>query len=104
MAVAGFRTYIQSYPKTRLVPDAQYWLGESYYGQQNYSQAVETFEVIVRDYPDHPKASSALYKQGEAYQQLGDSKAATSALCTLIAKHPKTREAQLARQRNIRCK
>lgn len=104
LAISGFRTYIQNYPKTSLVPNAQYWLGESYYGQKNYAQAIEEFEVVIRDYPDNPKVPSALFKQGDALLLTGDTKRATGVLCELIGKHGKTREARLARERNIRCR
>ncbi len=104
LAISGFRTYIQNYPKTSLVPNAQYWLGESYYGQKNYAQAIEEFEVVIRDYPDNPKVPSALFKQGDALLLMGDTKRATGVLCELIGKHGKTREARLAREKNIRCR
>ena len=104
LAITGFRTYIQNYPKTSLVPNAQYWLGESYYSQKNYAQAIEEFEVVIRDYPDNPKVPSALFKQGDALLQMNDTKRATAVLCELIGKHGKTREARLARERNVRCR
>ncbi|MGE5849438.1 MAG: tol-pal system protein YbgF [Candidatus Methylomirabilota bacterium] len=104
LAISGFRTYIQNYPKTSLVPNAQYWLGESYYSQKNYAQAIEEFEVVIRDYPDNPKVPSALFKQGDALLQMNDTKRATAVLCELIGKHGKTREARLAREKNIRCR
>lgn len=104
LAITGFRTYIQNYPKTSLVPNAQYWLGESYYSQKNYAQAIEEFEVVIRDYPDSPKVPSALFKQGDALLQMNDTKRATTVLCELIGKHGKTREARLAREKNIRCR
>jgi tol-pal system protein YbgF len=104
LAIVGFRTYIQNYPKTSLIPNAQYWLGESYYSQKNYAQAVEEFDIVIRDYPDNPKVPSALFKQGDAYLQMNDTQRATVALCELMAKYPKTREARLARERNIRCR
>jgi tol-pal system protein YbgF len=104
LAIAGFRTYIQNYPKASLVPNAQYWLGEAYYSQKNYAQAIEEFKGVIRDFPDSPKVPSSLFKQGDAYLQLGDTKRATEVLCDLIAKHPRTREARLARERNVRCR
>jgi tol-pal system protein YbgF len=104
LAIAGFRTYIQNYPRTSLVPNAQYWLGESYYGQKHFAQAIEEFDVVVRDFPDSPKVPSALFKQGDAYLQMGETKRASTVLCELMTKHPKTREARLARERNIRCR
>jgi tol-pal system protein YbgF len=103
LAIAGFRTYIQNYPRTSLIPNAQYWLGESYYSQRNYAQAVEEFDVVIRNYPDSPKVPSALFKQGDAYHQMNDAKRETAALCELVTKYPKTREARLARERNVRC-
>jgi tol-pal system protein YbgF len=104
LAITGFRAYIQNYPKTSLVANAQYWLGESYYSQRNYAQAVEEFDVVIRDYPDSPKVPSALFKQGDAYVQINDTKRATTVLCELMTKYPETREARLARERNVRCR
>jgi len=104
LAVIGFRACIQGYPETCQVAEAQYWLGESYYSQKNYAQAVEEFDVVIRDYPGSPRVPSALFKQGDAYVQINDTKRATTVLCELIGKYPKTREARLARERNVRCR
>lgn len=104
LAIEGFRDYIRTYPKTSLTANAQYWLGESYFSQKNYAQAVEEFNTVIQDYPDNPKVPSALFKQGDAYLQLGDTRQGTAVLCELIAKHPRTREARLAKERNLRCR
>ena len=103
LAIAAFKAYIQDYPKTSLIPNAQYWLGDSYFSKKNYREAVEAFEVVIRNFPDHSKIPTALFKQGEAYLQTGNTKAAATVFCELMTKHPKTREAQLTRERNIRC-
>ncbi len=104
LAIAGFRSYLKGYPKTSMAPNAQYWLAECYYGQKNYPQAIEEFDVVIQEYPDSPKVPSALFKQGDAYLQAGDTKQATTVLCELINKYGKTREARLARDKNIRCR
>ena len=104
LAIRGFRSYLKGYPKTSMAPNAQYWLAECYYGQKNYPQAIEEFDVVIREYPDSPKVPSALFKQGDAYLQAGDTKQATTVLCELINKYGKTREARLARDKNIRCR
>ena len=106
LAIAGFRNYIQNYPRSSLVANAQYWLGESYFSQKNYQQAVTEFDTVIRDFPDSPKVPSAMFKEGDAYLQLGDNQRATQVLCDLITskKFSRTREAQLAREKNIRCR
>jgi len=104
LAITGFRMYLKGYAQTSLAPNAQYWLGECYFSQKNYAQAVEEFDLVIREHPDNPKVPSAMFKQGEAYLQLGDTKQATGVFCELIGKHGKTREARLARDKNIRCR
>jgi tol-pal system protein YbgF len=103
LAINGFRTYLANYPKTSLASNAQYWLAESYLSQRNYPQAVEEFDAVIRDHPDSAKVASALFKQGEAYFHLNDSTQGTKVLCQLVNRFPKTREARLARERNLRC-
>lgn len=104
LAITEFRTYLKNYPKTALAANAQYWLGECHYSQKNYPQAIEAFGMVVRDYPESPKVPSALFKQGDAYLQSGDTARGTAVLCELITKYSKTREARLARDRNVRCR
>ena len=104
LAITRFRSYLKDFPKTSMAPNAQYWLAESYYGQKNYPQAIEEFDLVIRDYPDSPKVPSALSKQADAYVQMGDTKQATGVLCWLINKYGGSREARLARDKNIRCR
>ncbi len=104
LAITGFRSYLKNYPRTSLTPNAQYWLAECYFSQRNYGQAVEAFDAVIREYPDSPKVPSALFKQGEAYLQAGDTTNGTAVLCELMRKHGKTREARLARDKNLRCR
>ncbi len=43
LAEQSFRDFLKKYPNERLVPDAQYWLGESLFQQQRYRDAAESF-------------------------------------------------------------
>ena len=40
LAEQAFRDFLKKYPNERLLPDAQYWLGESLYQRQRYRDAV----------------------------------------------------------------
>src|SRR3990172_6870201 len=66
LAISGFKSYLTFYPKTSLVPNSQYWLGESYYGQRKYREAIREFDKLIKEYPDSAKVPAAMLKQGNA--------------------------------------
>ena len=41
LATQAFRDFVRKYPEDKLIPDAQYWMGESLYQQQHYRDAAE---------------------------------------------------------------
>ena len=46
LAEQAFRDFLRKYPNERLVPDAQYWLGESLFQRQRYRDAAESFLAV----------------------------------------------------------
>jgi len=99
LAISGFKTYIQLFPKTSLVGNAQYWLGESYYSQRNYTEAIREFDAVVKNHADSNKVPSAMLKQGYAYLELGETARGTATLRELVNRFKNSREARLAQER-----
>jgi tol-pal system protein YbgF len=62
----------ESYPQNSLQPNFQYWIGETYYSQKRYAQAILAFKQVVQNYPKSNKAPAALLKISYSYSQLGD--------------------------------
>src|SRR5262249_28060165 len=63
-AESAFKQLLHSHPKDPLAPNAQYWLGETYYGRENYTAAAATFAESYQKYPQSPKAAESLLKLG----------------------------------------
>ncbi len=101
-AIAHLQVYLATHPNGTERPSALYWLGESLYGQQEYTDALIQFETILLEYRQSPEAVRALLKGAETYQQLGETQQATHLLQTLITDHPKSPEAQVARSLMVR--
>ena len=59
----GFQAYLTQYPDGALAPNAWYWLGESYYATQNYPIALQSFDTLLRQFPDSPKSADAMLKK-----------------------------------------
>lgn len=96
-AIKKLRIYLSSRPSPGYASKARYWLGESLFSQRQYGQALTEFQGILRDYPNSPEIPRALFKAAETYRRLGQSAQADALFKTLIRSHPKSREANLAR-------
>jgi len=91
--------YLAAEPNSSLAPNALYWIGESYFNEKNYPQAILSFKNVTRRFPKHHKAAAALLKIGMAYEQLGEKDNATLYLRALLQEHPKSEPAPIARKK-----
>lgn len=96
LAISGFKSYLTFYPKTSLVPNSQYWLGESYYGQRKYREAIREFDKLIKEYPDSAKVPAAMLKQGYAYLELNEKAQGKRVLQELKTKFPNSGDARRA--------
>ena len=96
LALMGFQEVIAKFPSSELADNAQYWIGESYYAQKEFKQALGEFEKVVETYPKADKVPAAMLKIGACHQQLCDKAGARSAYEKLIQRFPNTEEARLA--------
>jgi tol-pal system protein YbgF len=99
LALAGFRRFLEGFPRTSLSDNAQYWIAEVYYEQKQYALAVDEFRRVVDEYPGQDKVPAAYYKLALSFRALRDSETARRYLDLLIERYPDAREAQLARER-----
>ena len=69
--IQAFRSYLQQFPQGRYAANAEYWIGECYYAQGKYDEALNQFETVNRNYPRHHKNADALLKAGMTNRKLG---------------------------------
>ncbi len=98
LAILGFRQYLESFGSTDLADNASYWIGESYYRQKRFQDAIREFDNVVTQYPNSDKVASALLRKGYAYLELGEQSKGVVQLQNVIRRYPKSDEANLARQ------
>ena len=91
--------FVKTYPRSELLPNASYWIGEAYYSEKNFENAIVQFQDVIEKYPSHPKASASLYKQSLAFESLGEAKKANALLKKLIENYPASDEARKAKER-----
>jgi len=96
-AVLDFVDFMAKYPKHSLVANAQYWIGEAYYGQRDYRQAIAEFQKVLDVAPSSPKVPDALLKIGLAYRGLRDESRAQQTWDRIVKDYPKSEAAPKAR-------
>ncbi len=99
-----FRDFIRAHPKSPLVDNAQYWVGESAYVVRNFKQALSEFSKVLQSHPDSPKAPDAMLKVGYCYYELADWAKARETLNQVLTRFPNTPVARSAEQRLAKMK
>lgn len=94
-----FTRFIDSYPKHELTANARYWIGETYYSEKNFEQAILEFQEVIKNYPGREKAPSAMMKQAMAFKEIGDTKSASYVYKKLMEEYPASDEARKAAER-----
>lgn len=94
-----FTRFITAFPKHELTANALYWVGETYYSEKNYEQAILEFQQLIKNHPGKEKVPAALLKQGMAFKELGDLKSARYVYNKLLDDYPASAEAKLAKER-----
>jgi len=56
--------FLARYPKDELAANAQYWLGETYYGEKKWNDAIVEFQKVLKEYKGSDKVPDALLKIG----------------------------------------
>ena len=93
------KEFLEKYPKASQADNAQYWLGECYYNEGNYEEAILEFQKVVDEYPKGDKVASAILKQGFAFLKLESPTEAKEFFNLVIEKYPKSEEAKKAREK-----
>jgi len=63
-AVLEFTELIDKFPRHALASSAQYWIGEAYYRQRDFNQALAEFQKVPDLYPQSQSVPEALLKVG----------------------------------------
>jgi tol-pal system protein YbgF len=107
LAEDGFRGFLRRFPSDRLVPDAQYWLGESMFQRQRYRDAAEQFLGVSTKFETSARAPDALLRLGQSLAAMGEREAACASLAEVTRKYPRAsvaiRQGVEREQKRVRC-
>ncbi len=92
-ASTGFSTFLRTFADSPLASNAQYWLGECYYGERRFQEAIDEFERVFAFYPSSNKVPASLLKIAYSHIELRELPMARSVFQQLVRTHPESPEA-----------
>lgn len=95
-AAVAFKQFLEDFPKSPLVVNGYYWLGQIYYNQGNLDEARKAFTIIVNQHPDHQKSADSTYKLGVVLHRLGDTVKAKQLLQAVKSQYPNSASSRFA--------
>ena len=98
-ASTGFSTFLRTFADSPLASNAQYWLGECYYGERRFQEAIDEFERVFAFYPSSNKVPASLLKIAYSHMELRELPMARSVFQQLVRTHPQSPEAGKAYDR-----
>jgi tol-pal system protein YbgF len=96
--------FLTRYPKDELSPNAQYWLGETYYAEKKWNDAIVEFQKVLKEHKGSDKVPDALLKIGMSFQAQGDCQNATLFFEEVTQGHRSSPVAKTAREKVAECR
>jgi tol-pal system protein YbgF len=95
-AAKDFQQFVTKYPNSPLEPDAQYWLGEAQFVNDNYSAAEQAFRSVLKNSPHSLKAPEAMFDLGNTLIAQGKTAEGRRTLAQVIKRYPDSNAARRA--------
>ena len=100
-AISKFKSFIENYPTSKLLPSSHYWIGNSYYAMRDFKRAIYVQQELVKDFPDSAKVPDAMLNIASSQKEINFTTASQKTLKDLIAKYPISEAAIKAKLRLV---
>lgn len=97
-ARSGFAELLRAHPTSERVPDALYYIGQSF-ETENADSALAYYDQVTRNHPESPRSASALYHIGLIRERANRTAEARQSYQRVVDSYPNSDEAALARDR-----
>ena len=98
LAIDGFLDFLSAFPNSPQADAAQLGLGDVYFRQELWEQAVLEYDFVVQKYPGSDKIPDALLKKGLSLANSGQARAAVETLEAIVTMFPETSQALRAQE------
>jgi len=98
-AAIAFRDFLRQFPQSVHEANVHYWMGNAYFLTKDYANSLDSYQVLVSKYVDHPRVPEALLNIAECQLELKNKNAAKKTLKQLITQFPGSDASDKAKKR-----
>jgi tol-pal system protein YbgF len=98
VAAKGFKAIVDGGGNADLVNRAKYWLGESYFAEKKYKEALPLFQETLK-MKNSEKKADAQFMLAQTYERLGDKAKAKAAYEKVVKDYPMSKNVKRAKAR-----
>ena len=99
-----FQDFMNRYPKDELAANAQYWLGETYFTEKKWNDAIVEFQKVLKEHKGSDKVPDALVKIGLSFQAQKDCQNALLFFEEVLQSYKNSPAAKTAHDRAAECR
>ena len=96
LARQEFSDYIHNFPSNDLAGNAEFYLGEIAYAQNDYKTAITSYDTVLANYPKSFKLAASLLKKASAELELGMKASGIRDLREVVRRFPGSDESRRA--------
>ncbi len=97
-AIPAFKKFKDDFKDSKLIPDAIFYIAESYYEKGQYDKAIINYDYLVNTYQKCDKVPMATFEEGLAFIKMGDEIDGNYLLQKVIKQYPNSQAAKLAKE------
>jgi len=97
LALQEYQQFVKYYGDSPLAPAAQFWVGDLYFAQGDYENALNAFDEVLVRWPANNKTPDAFLMKGKTLVKLDKRNAGAAEFRELIKRYPSSDAAAKAR-------
>ena len=99
LAIDGFKIYLDNFSQSPFADNALYWIGECYFSQKKFEEAIARYNELILNYPLGDKVPAAYLHKGLSLMELDQKEEALSVFRLLVSKYPLEEETKIAQEK-----
>ncbi len=90
LALQEFKDYITYYSNTELAPNAQFHIGDIYYAEGDYENALQNFDLVLEKFNENNKTNDARFMKGKTLLKMEERNKGVAEFRQLIKDSPRS--------------